>query len=75
MKCERSNHHARNCKAPSRAKTPASLNNANQELVQKKMSLHWGHLKITELGSEEDSGNELEDHHQLLNVLLNTHPS
>ena len=58
MKYERSNHQARDCKALSRAKTPPSIGNANQEPVQKKRKFDRGHLKITELGSEEDSGNE-----------------
>ena len=58
MKCGRSNHQARDCKAPSRAKTPPSLGNANQEPVQKKRKFDSGHLKITELGSKEDLGNE-----------------
>ena len=58
IKCGRSNHQARDCKAPSRAKTSPPLGNANQEPVQKKRKFDRGHLKITELGSEEDSGNE-----------------
>ena len=58
MKCGRSNHQAQDCKAPSRAIIPAFLCNANQEPVQKKKKLAKGHLKITELSSEEDSGNE-----------------
>ena len=58
MKCGRSNHQAQDCKALSRAKTPPSFGNANQEPVQKKRKFDRGHLKIAELGSEEDSGNE-----------------
>ena len=58
MKCGRSNHQAQDCKAPSQAKTPPSFVNANQEPVQKKRKLDGGHRKITELGSEEDLGNE-----------------
>ena len=58
MKCGRSNHQARDCKALSRAILPPSFGNANQEPVQKKKKFDRGHLKITELGSEEDSGNE-----------------
>ena len=58
IKYGRSNHQARDCKALSRAKTPLSFGNANQEPVQKKRKFDRGHLKITELGSEEDSGNE-----------------
>ena len=52
MKCGRSNHQARDCKAPARAKTPPSIGNANRELVQKKRKFDGVHLKITELGSE-----------------------
>ena len=63
IKCGRSNHQAQDCKAPSRAKTPPSLGNANQEPVQKKRKFDKGHLKIMELGSEEDSGNESGVHH------------
>ena len=58
MKCGRSNHQARDCKALSRAKTPLSFGNANQEPVQKKRKFDRGYLKITEMGSEEDTGNE-----------------
>ena len=63
MKCGRSNHQAQDCKAPSRAKTPPSLGSANQEPIQKKRKFDRRHLKITELGSEEDSGNEQRVHH------------
>ena len=55
MKCKRSNHQKRDCKAPSRAKTSMSRGNANQELVEKKRKFDRRHFKITELGSEEDS--------------------
>ena len=58
MKYGRSNHQAWDCKAPSRAKIPPSFGNANQEPVQKKRKFDRGHLKITELASEVDSGNE-----------------
>ena len=58
MKCGRSNHQEQDCKALSRAKTTSIFGNANQEPVQKKRKFDPGHLKITELGSEEDSGNE-----------------
>ena len=58
MKCGRSNHQARDCKAPLRAKTHPSLDNANQEPVQKKRKFNREHLKISELSSEEDLGNE-----------------
>ena len=54
MKCERRNYLARDCKAPFRAKTPPFSNNANQEPVQQKRKFEKGHLKITELGWEED---------------------
>ena len=58
VKCGRSNHQARDCKALSRAKTPPSFRNANQEPVQKKRKFDRGHHKITEPGSREDSENE-----------------
>ena len=58
MKCGRSHHQVQDCKALSRAKTPMLLGNANQEPVQNKRRFDGGHLKITKLGSEEDSGNE-----------------
>ena len=58
MKCGRSKHQALDCKAPSQAKTPPSLCNANQKHVQKKRKFDRGHVKITELSSEEDSGNQ-----------------
>ena len=54
MKCGSGNHQTRDCKAPSRAKTPAFSSNATQELVQKKRKFEKGHFKIMELGSEED---------------------
>ena len=38
MKCGRSNHQARACKAPSRAKIPLPLCNANQEQSQRRGS-------------------------------------
>ena len=72
MKCGRSNYQARDCKATARAKTPPSVSNANREPVQKKRKFDGGHLKITELGTEEDSGNEKGVHHQLSDVLLDT---
>ena len=50
MKCGRSNHQARDWKAPSQAKTPPPLDNANQEPVQKKRKFDRRHLKITVLG-------------------------
>ena len=58
MKCGRSNHQARDCKAPSRAKTPPSSDNVNQEAVQKNRKFNSGHLKITELGLEDYSENK-----------------
>ena len=72
MKCGRSNHQARDCKAPARATTPPSIGNANREPVQKKRKFDGGHLKIMERDSEEDLGNEYRAHHQPLDVLLNT---
>ena len=58
MKCGRSNYQARDGNALSREKTPPSFGNANQEAVQKERKFDKRHLKIAELGSEEDSGNE-----------------
>ena len=58
MRYGTSNYQARDCQALSRVKTPSSLSNTNQEPVQKKRQFDRGHVKITELGSEEDSGNE-----------------
>ena len=58
MKYGRSNQQARDCKAPLRVKTRPPLGNANQEPVQKKRKFDRGHLKITELGLEDDSGNK-----------------
>ena len=57
MKCGRNNYQVQDCKAPSRAKTPPFTSNGNQEPVQKKRKFDKGHLKIIELGSEEDYGN------------------
>ena len=75
MKCGRSKQQARDCKALSRAKTPPSFGNANQEPVKKKRKFDRGHLKNTELGSGEVSGNEELVQHQLSDVLLVTPPS
>ena len=58
MKCGRSNHQARDYKALSREKTPPFFGNANQEPVQKKRKFDRGHFKITDLGLENDTGNE-----------------
>ena len=58
MKCGRSKHQARDCKTLSRAKTHPSFGNAHQDPVQKKRKFDSGYLKIMELGSEEDLGNE-----------------
>ena len=58
IKCGRSNHQALEYKAPSRAKTPSLLSNANKEPVQKKMKFDKVYLKITELGSEKNAGME-----------------
>ena len=75
MKCGRSNHQARDYKALSRVKTTPSFGNANQEPVQKKRNFDREHLKITELSSQEDWGNESGVHHQPSDVLLNIPPS
>ena len=58
MKCGRTNHQARDCKAPSQAKTPPPLGNANPEPVQKNRKFNKGHNKIAKIGLEEDSGNK-----------------
>ena len=58
MKCRRNNHQARNYKTPTRAKTPSFPDSAHQELVQNKRKFNCRHLKITELGSKEDSENQ-----------------
>ena len=73
MKCRRTNHQARDSKDPLGAKTPPG--NANQEPVLKKRKFNSGHLKITEIRSEMDSGNESGVHYQTLDVLLDTPPS
>ena len=54
MKYGRSNHQARDSKAPSQAKTPPSLGNAKEEPVQKKRKFDRRHLKITKIGSDKD---------------------
>ena len=58
MKCGRNYHEARDCKPSSRVKTPLFLGNTNKEPVQKKKKFNKRYLKITELSSEEDLGNE-----------------
>ena len=58
IKCGRSNHQARDCEALLRAKTRPCYGNANREPVQKKWKFNRGHLKITELSSDEDVGNQ-----------------
>jgi len=60
LKCGRKGHFAGDCKTGWQAKTPPPCKpqNANQQPVSnKRQRTDQGHLKITELGSEE-SGNE-----------------
>ena len=58
MKCQRITNQARDCKAPSRAKTPPFPGNVNQKPVQKKRKFNKGHLNIMELSAEEDLESE-----------------
>ena len=58
MKCRRLNYLTRDCKAPSRAKTPLFPKNANQKPVQKQRKFNNGDVKIPNVGSEKDTGNE-----------------
>ena len=58
IRCGRSSHQTRCFKCLSRAKTPPFFGNGKQEPVQKKRRLDSGHLKIMEIGSEVDLGNE-----------------
>ena len=69
MSCERSNHLPRDYKDSLGAKTPAFHGNTNQKAVQKQRKFGKGHLKIVELGSEEDSVNKQEVHYQPSDVL------
>jgi hypothetical protein len=59
LKCGRKGHFVADCRTGWQAITPppGKPQNANQEPVNKKRRTDQGHLKITELGSEE-SGNE-----------------
>lgn len=54
MKCGRCNDLSRNCKALSKAKILLFLSNLNWESVHKKRKFDKGHLKITDLSSEEE---------------------
>ena len=60
FKCGRKNHQASECECGWVSKTlPVKYNsNPNQECVNNKAQTDNGHLRISELGSEEDSGNE-----------------
>ena len=57
VKCRRSTHLARDCRAPLRARTSLYPSHANQKLVQKKKRFDKRDFKIRELGSGEDWGN------------------
>ena len=56
--CGRIGHSFTECRSPPQAKTPPPRSNPNQEPIQKKRKFDKGHLKLTELGSGEESGNE-----------------
>ena len=58
--CGRKNHSASDCEYGWVSQTPPLkyTSNPNQEHVYKKARMDKGHLRITELGSEEDSGNK-----------------
>ena len=60
MRCGKKNHRASEFTVPATTKSPPppSTANSNQEPINEKRKFDKGHLKITELGSEEDSGNE-----------------
>ena len=60
IKCGRKNHQASDCEYAWVSQTPPLkyTSNHNQEPVNKKARTDKGHLRITELGSEEDSGNK-----------------
>ena len=60
FKCARKNHQASECEYGWVSKTPPLkyASNPNQEPVNKRPRTDKGHLRITEFGSEEDSGNE-----------------
>ena len=58
FKCGMSNHKFEACPNKWRANTPPFKNEIGKEPAHKKARTDKGHLRITELGSEEDSGNE-----------------
>ena len=58
MKCGRINHKAWDWQSTARVKTPPFPDNANQEPVQKKRKFDRVHLKIPQVGAEEDSENK-----------------
>ena len=60
FKCDRKNHQASECEYGWVSQTPPRkyTSNPNQDPVNKKARTDKGHLRITELGSEEHSGNE-----------------
>ena len=60
FKCGRKYHEASDCEYDCVSQTPPLkyTSNPNQEPVNKKARTDKGHLQITELGSEEDLGNE-----------------
>ena len=60
FKCGRKNHQASDCEYGWVSQTPPLkyTSNHNQEPVNKKARTDKGHLRITKLGSEEDSGNK-----------------
>ena len=60
FKYRRKNHHASDCEYCYVSQTPPLkyASNRNQENVNQKVRTDKGHLRITELGSEEDSGTE-----------------
>ena len=74
LKCGRSDRNVRDCKAQSRAQTTQSTGNTKREGVQKSRKFNQGRLKITELGAEEELGNESVIHHLPSNVLYDTLP-
>ena len=58
FKCGMSNHKFDACPNEWRASTPTFRSGRNQRPINKQARTDTGHLRITELGSEEDSGNE-----------------
>ena len=76
MCCGKKNHRVSECPTPATTTTPPlpSAPNSHQESINKKRKFDKGHLKITELGSEEDSGNENGVHPQPSDVPLDTPP-